>query len=436
MRTFSIFITICAAFALTIASGCSEDGGSPSGPSHLSGQGFGGRQTDCGENGYLLSQSAALAQWEQAIEMWKAVDLDAPPEFVDGGSASDYAAALSPVLAQWETVLDTLEGSTDLVNTPLIYTGDALPAIYLASVDPVLAQWKAALEGLRGESFLDAPPVFPVDDTAPNIVCTPDTTISCIVDSTIVVYEVDAWDNCDPEPVVRCEPPSGNYFQLGDTDVTCTITDFSGNAAQCTFTVTVTAPEPPTITCPGDTVLQCAGEDGAVLDYDVIATSDCDPELTVTCEPPAGSVFPFGETTVTCQTTDIFGNTADCSFTVIVEDTTPPMIQHASATPGELWPPNHKMVDVELNVDMFDTCDPSPSCWIYDITSNEDINGKGDGNTEPDWKVMGNTGVQLRAERAGPNSGRVYTVHFRCMDAAGNLSEGSVDVTVPHDQGH
>jgi hypothetical protein len=42
----------------------------------------------------------------------------------------------------------------------------------------------------------------------------------------------------------------------------------------------------------------------------------------------------------------------------------------------------------------------------------------------------------LRAERSGWGEGRVYTVRFECSDTtAGNVSRGSVQVTVPHDSG-
>ena len=36
------------------------------------------------------------------------------------------------------------------------------------------------------------------------------------------------------------------------------------------------------------------------------------------CNPPSGSCFPVGVTTVTCTATDASGNTATCSFTVSV----------------------------------------------------------------------------------------------------------------------
>ena len=41
----------------------------------------------------------------------------------------------------------------------------------------------------------------------------------------------------------------------------------------------------------------------------------------------------------------------------------------------------------------------------------------------------------LRAERAGPGNGRVYTITVDSTDRAGNSTTSSVAVTVPHDQG-
>src|SRR5204863_6476043 len=44
------------------------------------------------------------------------------------------------------------------------------------------------------------------------------------------------------------------------------------------------------------------------------------------CLPPSGSAFKVGTTTVTCTATDSCGNTGQCSFTVRVNDTQPPVI--------------------------------------------------------------------------------------------------------------
>ena len=43
--------------------------------------------------------------------------------------------------------------------------------------------------------------------------------------------------------------------------------------------------------------------------------------------------------------------------------------------------------------------------------------------------------VQLRADRLGNGTGRVYTVKATAMDLAGNTTAVSATCTVPHDQG-
>jgi hypothetical protein len=40
--------------------------------------------------------------------------------------------------------------------------------------------------------------------------------------------------------------------------------------------------------------------------------------------------------------------------------------------------------------------------------------------------------MDMRVERSGDGSGRVYTVTVRCTDPAGNASTGSTTVTVAH----
>ena len=54
-----------------------------------------------------------------------------------------------------------------------------------------------------------------------------------------VEYSATAADETDPDPAVACEPASGVAFAIGDTTVTCTATDASGNQATGSFTVHV-----------------------------------------------------------------------------------------------------------------------------------------------------------------------------------------------------
>ena len=110
-----------------------------------------------------------------------------------------------------------------------------------------------------------------------------------------------------------------------------------------------------------------------------------------------------------------------------------PIINGAVATPESLWPPNHKMVDVTVN---YTVTDPCPNTCVLTVSSNEPINGTGDGDTSPDWEVIDAHHVRLRAERAGNSNGRIYTIDITCTNDTNKLSSTkTVKVVVVHDQG-
>jgi len=141
-----------------------------------------------------------------------------------------------------------------------------------------------------------------------------------------------------------------------------------------------------------------------------------------------------GDFSVYLDVSDDFGGTASCGSSVAVDDTIPPVIKSVSASPNVLWPPNHKMVPVTINVSASDICDAQPVCKITSVSSNEPVNGLGDGDTVPDWLTTGDLTVDLRAERSGTGKGRIYTITVACTDTSGNSTSKATIVTVPHDQ--
>jgi HYR domain/Right handed beta helix region len=77
--------------------------------------------------------------------------------------------------------------------------------------------------------------------------------------------------------------------------------------------------DPPVISFQPNLVLQATGTSGAVATYALPTATDAAPaNPAVTCNPPSGSTFPIGTTTVTCTATDAAGNTATRTFTVRV----------------------------------------------------------------------------------------------------------------------
>jgi endo-1,4-beta-xylanase len=109
----------------------------------------------------------------------------------------------------------------------------------------------------------------------------------------------------------------------------------------------------------------------------------------------------------------------------------PPVISGLSVDNPVLWPPNHKMVPVTLSYNISDNCDTGLVPTIT-ISSNEPVDGTGDGDTSSDWQVIDAHRILLRAERSGNGSGRIYTITVTVTDSAGSSSSSSVIVRVPH----
>ena len=133
--------------------------------------------------------------------------------------------------------------------------------------------------------------------------------------------------------------------------------------------------------------------------------------------------------TVNSSTPDV--NPNNNSITTAVQSSNPPPeISGASVDMPVLWSPNHKMALVTVNYDVKDNCGAVTTALT--VTSNEPVNGSGDGGTSPDWEILDANHVRLRAERSGNSNGRIYTITITATDSAGGSSRQTVTVTVPH----
>jgi gliding motility-associated-like protein len=130
-------------------------------------------------------------------------------------------------------------------------------------------------------------------------------------------------DNCSVASTTNNAPVS---FPLGNTTVTWTVTDGSGNSATATQIVTVTDNQNPTISAPAAvTVNADAGTCNATgVALGTPTTADNCSVASVVSNAPAS--FPLGATTVTWTVTDGSGNTATATQTVTVIDNQNPTI--------------------------------------------------------------------------------------------------------------
>ena len=141
----------------------------------------------------------------------------------------------------------------------------------------------------------------------------------------------------------------------------------------------------------------------------------------------AGAVLAADTTTaaVTCDPT--------------VTDCGPPPVgiscDHASLTQGVIWPPDHRMVQENIVGVTSDAIPPAITITIQSIYQDEPVNALGSGNTAPDGSIVEST-AYVRAERAGPGTGRIYFITFIATDGVGGqCGPITLTATVPHDQG-
>jgi endo-1,4-beta-xylanase len=131
---------------------------------------------------------------------------------------------------------------------------------------------------------------------------------------------------------------------------------------------------------------------------------------------------------------DTFAQSDEDATRVKVVDTTPPQLS-VTVSPSVLWSPNHKLVKIKATIVATDTCDANPAIRLVSISSNEPDNGLGDGDQPRD--IQGaqfgtdDRQFELRNERSGKGTGRIYTITYAATDASGNKTVRQATVTVP-----
>lgn len=207
--------------------------------------------------------------------------------------------------------------------------------------------------------------------------------------------------------------------------------------------------QPPKADAGADQVAECGARigldgtrsvdpDGAIVQFSWYETAKGPQNPFTTGVSPTVNLDP-GNHPITLRVRDDDDSMDTDQTVVTVVDTTGPTITGVTVDPGCLWPPNHKLVRLDLGSNIIvkadDACTAVTSIKIVGVTSNEPIDALGDGSTAPDV-TFGTNAVCLRSERSGNGDGRVYTITVEATDANGNISQANVEVPVAHDRGH
>jgi alpha-tubulin suppressor-like RCC1 family protein len=152
-----------------------------------------------------------------------------------------------------------------------------------------------------------------------------------------------------------------------------------------------------------------------------------------TWEPLAPSTITNGAngSTICAPTTSL------SPFALVVGDSVAPTL-HVTLSAATLSPPNHRLIPVTAAIHVSDDGDANPRVELVSITSTEADAGVAEEDLPNDIQdaAFGTDDREfaLRAERSGRGSGRTYTVTYAATDMAGNRSEVSRIVFVPHDR--
>jgi gliding motility-associated-like protein len=176
-----------------------------------------------------------------------------------------------------------------------------------------------------------------VDQLDPVIFCPSNQTVGGTSNCDYLLGDVAATasgsDNCTPFAMLTYSqsPVLGTLIPVGVNTITLTVQDAAGNTGSCDFALTVIdQTEPLFDVCPTtQTAIVDAACSSTLNDYTTLATvsDNCSSpaSITVTQSPIAGTSI-TSTTVVTLTATDEAGNTNDCIFSVVLSDTTSPVI--------------------------------------------------------------------------------------------------------------
>src|SRR5439155_932635 len=232
----------------------------------------------------------------------------------------------------------------------------------------------------------------------PNVASLPDVTGQC---SATITAPPTATDNCSGT-ITGTTTDSLTRSTQGSSTVTWHFDDAVGNASSQTQKIVVTDTTPPQITTrPPTQNLEGCGTGVISPAFSTAAVSV--PAATFTSAGGAAAdncgvtSYSYKDTasgscptvvTRTWTVTDVGGNTATCSQTITVDDTTPPLVAIAGPASGSVYPVG---TTVSFTGTFSDSCGAQSCQWTFDtITQSVPVSGtSGSANTSYKFTTAG-----------------------------------------------
>ncbi|KAF6243236.1 hypothetical protein C6988_04755, partial [Nitrosopumilus sp. b1] len=173
-----------------------------------------------------------------------------------------------------------------------------------------------------GNIATDVQLVSIIDTQPPEIVSPQPITVEATsVNSNVVILNEITVNDIQDVQITNDAP---DVFSIGDTIVTWTAIDESGNSSTMEQNVSVVDTTPPTIAVPDDLTVEASRLEGNIVNLGDVIVEDVSSIASITNDAPES--FPLGKTTVTWTVSDIHGNISNSEQIINVVDTQPPEI--------------------------------------------------------------------------------------------------------------
>ena len=171
------------------------------------------------------------------------------------------------------------------------------------------------------------------------------------------------------------------------------------------------------LSCPDNIIVQArAGQEGTEVNFPAFnAPAGCG---TVTFTPASGSFFRLGSHSIT-----VMSSTGQkCSFTVTVTDNEAPTLSAITLSRTLLWPASNKM----KKVNVFYTASDNGE----DVKTQITVSSNAPASEEPDWQIIDDHLLRLKASRLPDDSPRIYTITVTATDVSGNKTTRTTTIAV------
>jgi gliding motility-associated-like protein len=196
------------------------------------------------------------------------------------------------------------------------------------------------------------------DNIAPTITCLSDVSVNADVGSCeakLVFDNPETNDNCGVASVSNDAPDT---FAIGETIVTWTVTDTSGNTATCEQVIRVDDTEPPVANCVAAFTVQLDATGNASITADMIddgSTDNCE-IASIEIDQTSFDCSNIGENTVTLTVIDESGNKSTCEATLTVEDVEAPVVLTQDISVELDSKGNATITTEDINEGSYDNC--------------------------------------------------------------------------------